>query len=201
MNNHIIETETFLENLRNSTSQSHTDLENLPVSLSITNPAVTLKEYTDYLSLMHDVVKDAEQNIFNKLTTIIPDLDQRTKAGLIEEDLLFAGINKTTNTTPLSHSLPNESVAFALGIMYVIEGSTLGGRFILKNITQALGLDSEKGAKYFAGYGNTTGSHWKNFLNYMVKYQEEHKCENEIIEGANFAFNEINRYFSQVTPQ
>jgi len=200
MNYNSIEAETFLDRLRNITSQSHKSLEELPVSLSIVNPAVTQEEYAHYLWLMHDVVKDAETNIFPALTGIIPDLKERSKFRHLEDDLKILRESKSTYDTPLSNE-EKFSIPFALGIMYVIEGSTLGGRFILKNITEALGYDAQQGAKYFAGYGNATGSRWKNFLNHMVQYQEQQECEDEIIAGANFAFTRINEHFTQNTPQ
>ena len=199
--NNAIDAATFLDRLRSTTSQSHTNLEKLPLSLSIVNPAVTEKEYAHYLSLMHDLVKDAEVNIFPLLSDIVPDLGQRNKALIIEKDLNILGQSKSDYSRPLSVEAVGSTPAFALGIMYVIEGSTLGGRFILKNITEALGHTAEHGAAYFAGYGNATGSRWKSFLNMMVQYEEEHGREDDIIAGANYAFDAIHNHFTKNTYQ
>lgn len=198
--NDIIATPSFLENLRNATSQSHTNLEALPISASIMNPKVTNSEYALYLNLMHDVVKDAEENIFPQLNEIVADLTDRNKNHLLEQDLNFLGYSKeSTNTKPLSESLQNPSKAFALGIFYVIEGSSLGGRVILKNINAALGHDIEKGASYFGGYGGQTGSHWKNFLGMLTQYEKDNNTADEIIAGADYAFNAISRHFTENT--
>ena len=78
-------------------------------------------------------------------------------------------------------NIENQTTAFALGILYVVEGSSLGGRFILKNLETIPGLDNGKGVSYFTGYGNKTGSQWKNFLNFLTTYEEENNCEDEII--------------------
>jgi heme oxygenase len=197
INVNAIDTETFLDRLRNITAQSHKNLENLPVSLSMVNPAVTVNEYAHYLNLMHDVVKDAEENIFPHLKDIMPDLEERRKSQLLENDLVTLGISKTNYKKNLSTSLPVSSTAFAMGIMYVTEGSTLGGRYILKNISEALGLDANKGAQYFAGYGNATGSKWKNFLNILIEFEDENNNEDEIIAGAVFAFDRISIHFTE----
>lgn len=53
-----------------------------------------------------------------------------------------------------------ESLAAGLGALYVVEGSTLGGRVILRHLDR-LGL---RPATYFAGYGEATGRMWKGFL-------------------------------------
>ncbi|MFD2603580.1 biliverdin-producing heme oxygenase [Flavobacterium suzhouense] len=187
----------FLENLRKATSQSHTNLEALPISSSIMNPKVTNTEYALYLDLMHDVVKDAEENIFPALKDIVIDLDERNKAHLLEDDLKTLGLAKKDVVNPLSDSLKNPSKAFAMGIFYVIEGSSLGGRVILKNINAALGHDIENGAAYFGGYGGQTGSYWKNFLAQLTQYEAETNAGDEIIAGADYAFNAISNHFSK----
>ncbi|RYZ79234.1 MAG: biliverdin-producing heme oxygenase, partial [Proteobacteria bacterium] len=78
---------------------------------------------------------------------------------------------------------------------YVVEGSALGGRFIFKNIEAALGFTDEHGARYFAGYGNKTGSHWKGFLNAFTSYIIENNAQDDAIAGANFAFSRIHKHF------
>ncbi|MXN92417.1 hypothetical protein GR160_14405 [Flavobacterium sp. Sd200] len=181
----------FLENLRNATSQSHTALEALPVSVSITNPSVSNEDYALYLSLMLDVVKDAEENIFPTAHKAIEGLDIHPKAHFIEADLKYLNYTKEQSFKPLSSKLENLTPAFALGVLYVIEGSSLGGRVILKNINNALGHDANGGATYFEGYGGQTGSHWKAFLGSLIGYETQNNAGEEIIAGANFAFDAI----------
>lgn len=192
----------FLENLRQATAQSHKDLEDLPLSASIMNPDVSNSEYAAYLGLMHDVTADTEENIFPLLEDIIPDLKQRAKAHCIDTDLRVLHIDNTaTHSRPITRNLKEISAGFALGIMYVVEGSSLGGRVILKNITAALGYDAENGASYFAGYGGQTGSYWKNFLSALSQYETDNQCASEIIKGANFTFDAINAHFRSNAPQ
>lgn len=192
----IVTTATFLENLRSATAQSHTNLEALPISASIMNPEVTNAEYALYLNLMHDVVKDAEKNIFPAISEIVTDLNDRNKTHLLEQDLKSLGVVKDRDIKPLSESLSAPSKGFAMGIFYVIEGSSLGGRVILKNINTVLGHDIENGAAYFGGYGGQTGSYWKNFLSMLTQYEAENNNADEIIAGADYAFNAISRHFS-----
>jgi len=196
--NNTVSAPAFLDKLRAATTQSHTNLEALPVSLSIMNPAVTNAQYALYLGLMYDVVKDAEENIFPIAKSDISNLDVHPKAQFIEADLATLGTAKqNANFLPLSSKNQNITPAFALGVMYVIEGSSLGGRVILKNINSTLGHDAESGATYFAGYGGQTGSHWKAFLGALIQYEAIHNNENEIIAGANFAFDAISSHFTE----
>jgi len=190
---------SFLHNLRENTSELHTALESLPISRQIISHEVSVNDYTLYLSLMYDVIKDAETNIFTVLTGIVSDLNSRYKHTILLEDLntLQSDKNITANNNPLSKNLIDKSAAFALGIMYVTEGSTLGGRVILKNIQVTLGYDENNGARYFAGYGSSTGSSWKKFLEFMTNYENECNCGAKIIAGANYAFNAIAQHLKE----
>lgn len=190
-------TATFAENIKAATSAAHTNLEALPVSVSVMNPAINNAEYIHYLTLMRDVVKDAEENIFPVLNGIVPDLEARNKTHLIEADLDYLGLEAKSTEKPFSAGLDNVSEAFALGAFYVVEGSSLGGRVILKNINKALGHNEEKGATYFAGYGTLTGPRWKQFTELLSEYEAKTNAGDEIIAGANYAFKAIHKHFAQ----
>lgn len=186
----------FLQNLRQSTAKAHTALEALPVSESILKDGVTNAEYAHYLTLMHDVVKDAEENIFPALERYVNDINERNKAHLIEADLQKLGALKTGMQKPVSAGLQNPTAGFAMGILYVIEGSSLGGRVILKNIAKNLDHTETSGAAYFSGYGTETGSRWKAFLSDLSDFENQNSAGNEIIAGANYAFEAIHKHFS-----
>ncbi len=71
--------------------------------------------------------------------------------------------------------------------MYVLEGSTLGGKYIYKNIHAALPLDELQGAAYFNGYGADTGKRWTCFLDQLCSYvTEENKTQ--VFKGADETF-------------
>ncbi|MFP5436845.1 MAG: biliverdin-producing heme oxygenase [Bacteroidia bacterium] len=190
-------TATFAENIKAATAKAHTDLEALPVSVSVMNPAINNAEYITYLTLMRDIVKDAEENVFPILSSVVPDLEARNKAHFIDADLTYLGAETTATHNAFSTGLENVSVPFALGAFYVIEGSSLGGRVILKNINKALGHNEENGATYFAGYGHLTGPRWKQFTELLSAYEAETNTGAEIIDGANYAFEAIHRHFAQ----
>lgn len=186
----------FLNNLRTKTAESHKKLEALPISKSIIDPKITIEEYALYLSLMHDVVLNLEETIYPILSGVISDLSERKKAHLILNDLKNIGIEKKQTFSPLKQS-SEISVPFAMGMMYVVEGSTLGGRFILKNIQENLAFNEEKGASFFAGYGNKTGSFWKSYLNTLTDFESGNNSEEEIIAGADYAFQVIGNHLSE----
>lgn len=188
-------TSNFLTDLKTQTADSHKKLEELPVSMSIMSPNMKIEDYTYYLSLMHDVHNDTETLVFPVFSDLINDLEQRRKKHLIEADLLF--LNSDKKEEEKVFETEGISAAFALGILYVVEGSTLGGRFILKNVSKFPELSGDKGVSYFNGYGEKTGSFWKSFLSFLSEYEQENDCGEAIIEGAIFAFDSIYKHFDR----
>lgn len=183
----------FLADLRETTSPAHKALEELPLSKSIVSAELTLSDYACYLSRMYAYVREFESKIFPLLLPVFPDIDQRKKASWIEKDL-----EALKNKTPLP-AIPSfefksgPSLAYDVGRMYVLEGSTLGGKFIYKNVQKTLALDEIQGAAYFNGYGQQTGQRWSSFIGQFSDFALSSGKEQEIIKGANEAFETMHR--------
>jgi len=181
----------FHSQIRDSTSDLHAMLDQLPISKKIVSADVTLEVYADYLQRLYRVHRSLEKNIFPLLTGLFTDLALRKKSDLILNDL------QSLNFTALagSESLFEDSVSpsFAVGMCYVTEGSTLGSRFILKNIVQSLHLSAHVACKFLNGYGDTTGAMWKKFIDRMTSYADgvDMTEQSRIIDGARFAFEQI----------
>lgn len=188
--------ETFLDALRHHTKEAHENLERLDISKSILDPQVSKTAYATYLQRMAQVHESLERDIFPLLENQIPDLEERRKTVLLKRDL--KALDATFPEAKNVFETQGLTTAQAMGVFYTVEGSTLGGRFILKNINQALGLDEHNGAAYFNGYGNSTGSRWKNFLNTLTSYAAtSEQTANEIIAGAAYAFEAIAQHFQE----
>ena len=92
------------------------------------------------------------------------DPQERRKTPLLAADLRRLGIAEDSTPPPGAGPLPLPGdLAEALGVMYVLEGSTLGGRYIRKQVQAGLGLTPGDGASYFDSYGDRVGAMWKAF--------------------------------------
>ena len=192
MNDTIINAQkNFLSNLRSQTAFLHEQLEQLPLSLQLTSSELNLETYKLYLQLMYAVNCDAEQNIYPLLNKIIYDANERQKSFLIKNDLTLLQAETGLESFSFGIEQNNFNTAFALGIMYVIEGSTLGGRIILYNVKKILNLDEETGCSYFAGYKSLTSERWKKFISMLVNYQSKTNNDDTIISGAEHAYKVI----------
>ena len=91
----------------------------------------------------------------------------RRRGGFASADVEWlravAGLAPNVASAPPAAALPLDDLAEAMGSLYVIEGSALGGRVIAPQLKRTLGLDQGRGASYFNGFGGETGAMWANF--------------------------------------
>ncbi|MDB6138888.1 MAG: hypothetical protein JWO94_1960 [Verrucomicrobiaceae bacterium] len=116
--------------------------------------------------------------------------ESREKLRLLEKDLHAMGLaHARIAGLPVCDQLPSLATpGRVLGVLYVLEGSTLGGQQISKMIQQKLGLGSSDGAAFFNGYGAETGAMWKKFGVVLTAGASEVSIEDEIIAAAKETF-------------
>ena len=184
----------FLAGLRAATTQSHEDLEAHPLSRLIAGEAIGTAGYVQYLQAMQGVVENMEGVIYPVLAHMMPDLKQRRKLPWITADL--AALGGLPNPMPEAHIAREDmSADELLGMLYVLEGSALGGRVILKGLPPEI---VSRGARYFEGYGKETGPMWKSFLAALTAQGEESpQRAAAMIAGAEEAFRGIHTHFNQ----
>jgi heme oxygenase (biliverdin-IX-beta and delta-forming) len=88
------------------------------------------------------------------------------------EDLEFETRRRTSQLHPFAgDSAPvfpaPASLAEALGMFYVLEGSTLGGRMILRDLAER-GV-SDPALSFLDPYGSETGMRWRQFLAVLAR--------------------------------
>lgn len=169
--------------IKEATQALHTEVENflLPKLQSIESPAnyaAILRMFYGYFSPLEGLVQQyvtPEQ---------LPDIRERRKATAILQDL--AAIGQSEKGIAICRQLPEiKTVSQAFGALYVLEGSTLGGKMIAKMLlkNKVLFLD-EKSTTFFAGYKEETGIKWKSFLAVFDRQDNQ----NEIVKTANNTF-------------
>lgn len=183
-----LEKDIFLKQLRSITSPAHKKLEEAELSKKIISENLNLQDYATYLEKMSWVMRSFETEIFPILKPYFADLEQRTKVEFLEKDLNFLSQKVSVNNSEFRVFSPTHSIAYHVGAFYVLEGSTLGGKFIYKNINATLGFDAEQGATYFNGYGAETGKLWSSFMEQFCNYALQLPTQKEIIQGADNTF-------------
>jgi heme oxygenase (biliverdin-IX-beta and delta-forming) len=147
--------------LRTGTATEHGALER---SLDLLDPALGLPRLAEVLTRMHGFWLAAEAGLDDWAGLHPADAadvkwDRRRRAGLFATDLTALGTDGA-GAPPCLAALGGTDEA--LGRMYVLEGSTLGGTFIDRHLA---GLPQFSGVRLcsFSPYGDETGSMWHAF--------------------------------------
>ncbi|MGF3025636.1 biliverdin-producing heme oxygenase [Methylobacterium aquaticum] len=90
--------------------------------------------------------------------------DPRRRLPHLVADLRFLGLDDVAiEALPCPQLAPPRGRSGAFGALYVLEGSTLGGQLIAKQVGRRLGPTVESGCRYYAAHGRDTGAMWKAF--------------------------------------
>jgi len=191
----------FMAKLRNETSSVHQQLEQTSLSMSVMAPVVSTEDYTAYLQTMLTIHKGIEANVFPVLATLLPDIDTRRKTQLILNDLQQLGAEPERSDESFTDDNYTSDPAFNLGILYVSEGSTLGGKVIMKNVLSAAKTGINEACHFLDAYGDKTGSRWKEFIAAMDQYQldADEATRSRIIAGANYGFERTSSLFQKAS--
>lgn len=152
----------ILSELRTATTRQHQLLEK-----RIPFFTADLALYTRLIEAYYGFYRPLESLLFQVAMTI-PDLDWliRSKTPSLEADLYALGLDAAAiEAIPLCRfSLKTRSIADVLGVLYVLEGATLGGQSLRNGLYSRLGIDEHKGGRFITVYGTTTLLMWRAFL-------------------------------------
>ncbi|MGY1742751.1 MULTISPECIES: biliverdin-producing heme oxygenase [unclassified Blastococcus] len=149
--------------LRSATAAEH---ERVEQTLGLMDPGLTRERLADVLTLMHGFWLAAEEGLDAwagrepaDATTLA--WDRRRRAGLFAADLATLGSRADAPARP---ELPEVGgTGEALGRLYVLEGSTLGGTFIDRHLATLPELSGGVRLRAFSPYGEGTGRMWRDF--------------------------------------
>jgi len=182
-----IDLETTVRNrLRVATHPYHVQLNRHALLAKLTQPDLALSTYqsvliayfhlyraledriNQYLSLHHDLFEYSERN---KLPWLIHDLSY------FHQDL--QGL--TYEKPPITNFSEIKDIGQLAGVLYTLEGSTLGGQVISRNLADSHGLTATRGACFFNGYGERTLTKWQDFLYFAESLSENvDACETAV---------------------
>lgn len=115
--------------------------------------------------------------------------EQRRKSTLLASDLLALAPLAPLDLYAETQELPVlTNMLRALGCMYVLEGSTLGGRFILKSLDGRFAYAN----RFLEAHGEDTPRMWHAFLNVLESRGAGHA--EEIVLGAIDTFGVFERW-------
>lgn len=183
--------------LKEHTSANHLLLEKKLVSSmkSIT----TIEDYTRLLKLFYSYFAALELPINLYLDPLfLPDYADRRKTEDLVSDLKLLGdlppaLMDESQLPEIKNNLQ------ALGALYVIEGSSLGGKIISRMIRQLLERTEPGGFTFFESYGDDSPAMWEKFKVALDKPLKEAE-QVIVIQAANSTFFQFSQWFDLNQP-
>jgi heme oxygenase len=185
----------LLFRLKRETEPQHEALER---DLALLDNVVSLHSYRALLMRFYGFYRPWESALYPFLEEHLPgSTSGRSKLPLLADDLRHFGCDLTS--LPAASVAAPDSLPAALGSMYVVEGSTLGGQLISRHLATALNLPSVSGRRFFFSYGENVGPMWRAFRGVLLAHSTV-EADEIIIASARQTFISLHQWLCQ-TPR
>ena len=162
--------------LREETHAEHVRLNQHPLLRGITKP--------DYPMSMYRLVLVAYYHFYGAIENAIDH-------SLSAQSVAFFGIDPEDAAllprTVLA-TLNIMNIGQLVGLLYTIEGSSLGGQVISRHLEMHHGLTPANGARFFYGYGERIPEFWKDFEVFMDASLTDDQARSSAKEMAKMTF-------------
>ena len=195
----------LLGELRSRTGVLHTQAERHPVQAALVRGQSGVVGYVAYLSQMWHIHSVLERELDGRLGSAVlaPVTRDQFRADAIVEDLAaFGGSPIEPVVEPIVRFESGVSTltdAELLGMHYVLEGSTNGGRYIAMAVRKALGLEGDVGTRYLDPYGESQKARWGDYCGAMSGLSLDGAEQELVVRGAECMFGLIIETFDAMS--
>ncbi len=156
---------SLLASLRTATRTHHDRLETHPALRALASAGIDRATYRDLLGAFFGFYRVLEPRLESEAARagLALDLAARRKLPWLRSDLRALGLSdEAVEGLPSPSGLPSIAGPPAvLGALYVVEGSTLGGRVLLRRLLRGGELRDAGALRFFRGHGDQTGAMWR----------------------------------------
>jgi heme oxygenase len=165
--------------LREQTAEHHKRAEEAPFQRRFVGGKLPREQYVAWIAQMlhlHRALETHSRALGHANPAVAALLTpQREKAHLLERDLAAMGgrlgahppVPAMRDFLAQLEAWAEEGPAPIVGVHYVLEGSTNGNRYIVRNVKRAYGIESGSGADYLDPYGESQPTEWRAFAGQM----------------------------------
>ena len=179
-------------NIKEATKAAHQELEK-----KVVKKLKAIRSKEDYAELLRQFYAyfNHVERVINPFIReeVLPDYKERRNAAYLKNDIEALGGN--TDNLPATSVPDIHSTLQALGALYVMEGSIMGGSIIVQMLEKA-GIT--KGVSFFSGYGPATGQKWGFFIAILDQQADTEQDEALVINAANETFTRFAELFEHV---
>lgn len=185
----------IMADLKDCTRDAHARVEN---TVDLSTALASIDDYAGLLVAFYGVYSPLEASLAPWLCEADIAFRDRCKCVWLEADLRFLGYDfQALSGIATCAQLPSiESAADAWGCLYVLEGSTLGGQVIQRQVAERYGLTPDRGVAFFSGYRDKTAAMWRQFGLSVTDFSRQHPESNaRIVKAAQETFHTIEEWF------
>lgn len=171
----MTDTMALSAHLRDSTAAAHARLEALPFATRLEQGRLPLAAYIHFLhgmAALHQPLEQAQPQRQDDRIAAVWALAMSRSAALHQDLAYFsqqpfraipaATAATTALASQVQQSLTDQPIS-AVGYLYVLAGSALGGKVLSKWAARSLRLSPDRGLAYLSGQGEVTAADWREF--------------------------------------
>jgi heme oxygenase (biliverdin-IX-beta and delta-forming) len=178
--------------LKTETKPSHDSVERFAHSDKIMDHSLSLDQYRELIVsqyLLHHHLEAQLAEVLSPEQLAALEFDQRRKLPFLAQDLAEVAPGAPEDATDLLADYRLASVYDALGAMYVLEGSTLGGAVIRRELAKNPHLVGQVADfRYYGCYGPLIGERWKNFQGLLNAWAVTDEQQDAVVAKAKETF-------------
>ncbi len=165
---HAVEPASLAARLRAATQAAHQRLDHHPALAPLIRPDLRRDHYGRVLGAFAWVYRTLDPAFEDALRRLCPDTTYRSsdRSRWLVEDL--SHFEHGDRALPPWPAPKIDTVAALVGRLYAIEGSTLGGQVIARQLQASLGVGPSSGARIFHGHGEATAARWQEFQDFAA---------------------------------
>lgn len=172
----VEQSDTLLSTLKNSTREQHLRLHDIVGSLAMLD---SLEHYSAALQRYHLAVSSVESAAKSylarrQLTDAASLLELDWDARLVKADWIECDLENLASAPLPAGSVGDISLDIytqgeLVGATYVVEGMTLGGRQMLKALSDRFGEKTIDATNFFGSYGQQIGLKWSEWKSWAIQ--------------------------------
>jgi len=201
-----------MDALKEAISERHARMEALPFIAALTSGQLPLESYVGQLRAMATIQGTLEHELAQissgEVRAIL--LDRPSRLVYLRKDLsvfdqLFIpdielALMHTRSIAERIRRYRVEQPSDLLGVLYVLEGTTLGNAVHLPDILKTFGSQTSGTAYYYTGYGDRTAAYWQEFCAAMNALPIDTDGCRRLIQVAHDLFDQLEALFAALYP-
>ncbi|MGK2905969.1 MAG: biliverdin-producing heme oxygenase [Desulfuromonadales bacterium] len=202
----------LMDSLKEAIRDCHARMEALPFITALTDGQLPLDSYVAQLRAMAVIqgTLDHELSLVgsSEIRTLL--LDRPSRLVHLRKDLsifdpllipeIEASLEHTRKIAECIRRYRVEQPSDLLGILYVLEGTTLGNAVHLPDVLKIFGGKTSGCAHYYAGYGGRTHEYWQEFCGAMNALAIGREGQSRLIQVALDFFDQLEALFLTFYP-